>query len=347
MKYTYHEYRSRIVDQLLFPFTSQDWLKDYDDFLTQGQLKHLQASFEKISEFEQVLKPYYSDIKQFLVSVNPVWNIPLSLYLHYLDLGKDPASVEEFLNMMSQASDKDIKSSILRHLDHNWEGDVLSVDEFMELLEEDVESESQRWRFLWAYRHPRAFFDGIVDLYQKVLPLYTPFYELSKERNKAFGKTLDLVTLYQESQYNIPELIEQSGRENCEIFIISDWYAFNAINYDDTLNTGMVYCFIYPEISHFLHEKDDVTTEKLAISLKTLGDETRYQVLLASIKENIKSKDIAKELGITSANVTFHTQKLINADILRLSTKKNSSKYHINKELIRTIIERLKTDLNL
>jgi len=43
--------------------------------------------------------------------------------------------------------------------------------------------------------------------------------------------------------------------------------------------------------------ESELNDETLALTLKTLGDETRYKVLIELIQPHAKNKDIAKKLG--------------------------------------------------
>jgi len=85
--------------------------------------------------------------------------------------------------------------------------------------------------------------------------------------------------------------------------------------------------------------------ETLAQTLKTLGDETRYKVLIELIQPHAKNKDIAKKLGLTRASISFHTQKLLNSGLLELVVDDDSVKYTVNKELIQKVKGELQTEL--
>ncbi|WP_341932161.1 hypothetical protein [Streptococcus pluranimalium] len=348
MNYHYHEYRSRIVDQLLFPLTADNWLQSYSDILTQNQRLILQEEFQKLSDFEAMLKPYHKDIETYFLSTSSISHFAIDLYLASLNNGHDPKTIEDFLTYMSQVSDYDIKKSICRGILQLDQDDFDKDDDIIEQLEARIESLSLRWRILWAYHHPTAYRDGLVSLYRNILPLYQPYHELTREECFQFGDSVDVPQLYKGPTFDLEGIIEKSGKNHCELFIVSNWYPFIATSYDTNAESETVYCFLYPKVERLLKEEErDLTEETLALTLKTLGDETRYQVLLESLKDDVKSKDIANKLGITSANVTFHTQKLINASILLFATDDSSAKYRINRSLLKEIIERLQNDFEL
>lgn len=99
MNYHYHEYRSRIVDQLLFPLTADNWLQSYSDILTQNQRLILQEEFQKLSDFEAMLKPYHKDIETYFLSTSTISHFAIDLYLASLSNGHDPKTIADFFNV--------------------------------------------------------------------------------------------------------------------------------------------------------------------------------------------------------------------------------------------------------
>lgn len=80
---------------------------------------------------------------------------------------------------------------------------------------------------------------------------------------------------------------------------------------------------------------------------KLLSDETRYKVLTMSGKTELKAKDIAKTLGITSVAVSYHVTKLEEEALLIYEIEQDTSivKQSINENRILQFIEKLKMDL--
>lgn len=90
-----------------------------------------------------------------------------------------------------------------------------------------------------------------------------------------------------------------------------------------------------------------IDEELLTKTLKVMSDETRYKVMVALTKPYAKSKDIAGELAITGAAVSFHTQKLLNAQLLLFNSTDKNVKFDANKGLLREMIAKLEEDFDL
>ena len=56
---------------------------------------------------------------------------------------------------------------------------------------------------------------------------------------------------------------------------------------------------------------------------------------------------MAERLAITGAAVSFHTQKLINSDLLLFNAKDKNVKYSVNRDLLQQVINKLKEDFEL
>lgn len=78
--------------------------------------------------------------------------------------------------------------------------------------------------------------------------------------------------------------------------------------------------------------------------LKLLSDETRYNILKSVINSDIKNKDLAEQLNITSAAVSFHIKKLQVSLLLVGDMDKGEVRYKVNKQLIKNMIRKLEED---
>lgn len=67
----------------------------------------------------------------------------------------------------------------------------------------------------------------------------------------------------------------------------------------------------------------------------------KKNVLKYLINSNMKNKDIAEKLNITTSAVSFHAKKLSNKKLL---VHKGNYKYNINKKSIENVIKKLSED---
>lgn len=346
MEYSYHKHRSLIMDQLYFPsLLGSDMFKHLED-LTTAQKEQVKDVMALLTQFQQLLEPFEGRINRYFV-MKEVSTFSDYLYRHLLEEGQDPKDMTEVLQAFQALSEKSIQQLFLAFLEVKVESDALAQDVLLEVLENSEISDEKRWRLLWAYHHPRALIDGLVALYEDLIPLYQPFQQQGEEERDRFAHNLDLDKLFEGSGFDLVEILENTQRETCEIFVMSPWYIFNIFTFDTDQPDKPVYCFIFPRVRLFIETSLKLSDESLAQTFRILGDENRYRVLLELLKGDLKSKEIAEKLGITAANVSFHTQKLINAQLLIIKTDNKGTKYKLNKGTIKLLLERLTEDFEV
>ena len=173
---------------------------------------------------------------------------------------------------------------------------------------------------------------------ERVFELYQPIYEQFEKEVLAFEQEFSLSDVMNDDEQNA-KLLEK----DTQVFVLSPMFIDSFLEkIPDFTSYSLVLSTRSSQLSKAESELND---ETLALTLKTLGDETRYKVLIELIQPHAKNKDIAKKLGLTRASISFHTQKLLNSGLLELVMDDDSVKYTVNKELIRKIIEKFKQDL--
>ena len=173
---------------------------------------------------------------------------------------------------------------------------------------------------------------------ERVFELYQPIYEQFEQEVLAFEQEFSLSDVMDDEEQNA-KLLEK----DTQVFVLSPMFIDSFLEkVPDFTSYSLILSTRSSQLSKAESELND---ETLALTLKTLGDETRYKVLIELIQPHAKNKDIAKKLGLTRASISFHTQKLLNSGLLELVVDDDSVKYTVNKELIQKIIEKFKQDL--
>ncbi|MGT2930016.1 ArsR/SmtB family transcription factor [Streptococcus dentasini] len=348
MNYQYHKHRSLIMDQLYFPNLLGNAIFTFLEDLTTTQKEQIKDIMALLTQFQQLLDPFKGRINRYFVMKEA---IPFSdyLYRYLLEEGQDPQDMAEALLAFQTLSDESIQKLFLAFLEVKVEANALPQDALLEVLENSEISDEGRWRLLWAYHHPRTLIDGLVALYEDLIPLYQPFQKQYEEERDRFAQNLDLEKLFEGSEViDFKGTFKNLRRETCEIFVMSPWHMFIVLTFDEQKPDKRIYFYIYPRVNLLVETERHLSDENMALTLRTLGDENRYRVLLELLKGDLKSKEIAEKLGITAANVSFHTQKLINAQLLLIKAdKKGTTKYRLNKATMKLLLERLKEDFGL
>ena len=137
------------------------------------------------------------------------------------------------------------------------------------------------------------------------------------------------------------------GVETAQFFVLSPWNYWFAYYGNDQFDHMKVALLASCRIDQMMLSNDELDLDDLTTALKVISDSTRYQVLVELTKPYAKSKDIAERLAITGAAVSFHTQKLINSDLLLFNAKDKNVKYSVNRDLLQQVINKLKEDFEL
>ena len=211
-------------------------------------------------------------------------------------------------------------------------------ENLLAFIENSDKSPGNKWYWYQAIQHPEKLRDQLVSLLERVFELYQPIYEQFEQEVLAFEQEFSLSDVMDDEEQNA-KLLEK----DTQVFVLSPMFIDSFLEkVPDFTSYSLVLSTRSSQLSKAESELND---ETLALTLKTLGDETRYKVLIELIQPHAKNKDIAKKLGLTRASISFHTQKLLNSGLLELVVDDDSVKYTVNKELIQKIIEKFKQDL--
>lgn len=343
MKYHYHKHRSQLVDQLSCPNL---FYVDYSKVdLTASEQEQVADVFVAVSQIKQVFKPYKDRINRYFLGRLDS-NFGVELYRYLLDRGEDPKDCEALFVLIQELSDEILRERLVRVMT-NYTRKNLTDQEFADYLHSEELDVSDKWNSYWAYTHIREYLSELFELYRELLPLYHPFQQQFEKECHEFAESLSIEELYRKSEHHILEMIERIGREMCEVFISSPLHFLQGFHVDEDVLDSTVYFSIHPRVSLFLERKQGIQRDLQALMLKVLGDPVRYEILKRVTLTDDKSKVIAEDLGISPGNVTFHSQKLLNANLMLFDTEDSSIKYRLNKSLIRQMMHQLEEDFQL
>lgn len=82
--------------------------------------------------------------------------------------------------------------------------------------------------------------------------------------------------------------------------------------------------------------------ENQTVSLfKALADESRLKIISILLKQDSYSEYLASKLNLTAPTITYHMEKLMNANIVRSTKIQHYTIYSINREIMNTQIGEL------
>ncbi len=346
MKLDYRDYRSEIVEKLFIPLIVKDREEPFEADLSQKEKDILKDALEIRDEIEEKLADFRQEVNEVFVWGH-IFTILHTLYFYLLDQGQDPKTVEEACQLILALSQEEVEDAMRTMLASENDGHREKDLSLMELLEKTDKKPAEKWYWSLALRNPLETVERSVDLLNKLLPIYQPYFEGARAEREAFAQEFDIEKLYRESKQLAMTSLDTLGVENAQFFVLSPWNYWFAYYGNEQFDYMKVALLASCRIDQIMLSNDELDIDDLTNALKVISDSTRYQVLVELTKPHAKSKDIAERLNITGAAVSFHTQKLINGDLLLFNTKNSDVKYSVNRELLQEVIAKLTEDFDL
>ena len=346
MKLDYRDYRSEIVEKFFIPLIVTEREEPIGADFSQKEKDILKDALDIRGEIEEKLGGFRQEVNQVFVWGH-IFNILHSLYFYLLNDGQDPKTVEEACRLILKLSQEEVEGAMRTMLaseneDHHEKG--LSL---MELLEKTDKKPADKWYWSLAIRNPLETVQQSVHLLDKMLPIYQPYFEQARSEREKFAEEFDIEKLYRDSKQLSMTGLDVLGVETAQFFVLSPWNYLFAYYGNDQFDHMKVALLASCRIDQMMLSNDELDLDDLTTALKVISDSTRYQVLVELTKPYAKSKDIAERLAITGAAVSFHTQKLINSDLLLFNAKDKNVKYSVNRDLLQQVINKLKEDFEL
>ncbi|HFI0177520.1 TPA: ArsR/SmtB family transcription factor [Streptococcus suis] len=346
MKLDYRDYRSEIVEKFFIPLIIRERDEPFEADLSQKERDILKDALEIRDEIEEKLADFRQEVNEVFVWGH-IFNILHSLYFYLLNDGQDPKTVEEACQLILKLSQEEVEETMRTMLASENEGHREKDLSLMELLEKTDKKPADKWYWSLAIRNPLETVERSVALLDKMLPIYQPYFEQARAEREAFAQEFDIEKLYRDSKQLSMTGLDTLGVETAQFFVLSPWNYWFAYYGNEEFDYMKVALLASCRIDQILLSNDELDLDDLTTALKVISDSTRYQVLVELTKPHAKSKDIAERLAITGAAVSFHTQKLINGDLLLFNTKDSDVKYSVNRDLLQQVIDKLKEDFDL
>ncbi|MGT2715531.1 ArsR family transcriptional regulator [Streptococcus respiraculi] len=344
MELIYSKHRSEIVEFLMVPLYV---LKDTEEHEERSQKEKeiLKDALLVQTQLESVFEDMSERLSAYLFATN--FGLLHFVYFELLEEGKDPKTIEEACQLVATVSQETIERAIRLALSSGHREQIDKKSDLVALLEQADLNAEEKWKWFQAIRNPLETVRKQVELIEEVASLYRPYYERFQQQRLEFAKRFSLEKIYGEHGLYKSIGIEEIGAYQVQFFVLSPWLMHFSFVYNSQYQTYPVLLCTSVDVDRVLLAKQSIDEDMLTTTLKVMSDETRYKVMVALTKPYAKSKDIAEKLAITGAAVSFHTQKLINANLLLLNSEDKTVKFDVNKRLLREMIAKLEEDFEL
>lgn len=343
MTYHFSEESSRIIEYFsLYLFQGGMSQSEWDFSAKERHI--LRDVLPIIEELGDLFEPYREKIETYYFGPEGISLLHL-VYFDLLNRREEPLTVEEVHETALSLSAQAIQT-LLSYLVMGQKYPSDHLPDFWELLDRSPLRPEVKWHISCFYRQPLSSMQELVALSRQLIALYEPYYRKGQQERESFARQFSLEKTLETW---LRGSLEEAGMTNRPIYlyIVSPWL-IRLASYQNEIAGEPVSIFVAScRIDDLMIAREGFDLDDFIMTLKTISDSTRYQVLVELTKPHAKSKTIAEALNITGAAVSFHTQKLLNAQLLLLNTVDKTVKYDVNKTLLKDVIRKLVADLNL
>lgn len=330
----YNEKANTVIDCMMIPlllkFNTAD--EHYKKVLNEAY-DDLNWIKSKLEEKKELIESCY------LTSTNSYFVLQLLEWIQEV-----PDSIDIFTKKIKELKNEEILSLMYDFLSERPISKVkVSREDLFDLIDHQDFTAEKKWRWIRAVHYPMQLVEELSELFLFVSKFYTPYYNKMKNERKQFYLSFDLQNIIDNSPVLNINHVDDLPFDELSLYILSPFFPFFMMmdhgNRKGALLIGMRQTDYW--VSKSLDEDQFFNIFKL------LSDETRYKVLMMSGKTELKAKNIAKTLGITSGAVSYHVSKLEEEALLVYEIEKDTSivKQKINENKILQFIEKLKMDL--
>jgi DNA-binding transcriptional ArsR family regulator len=351
MKFKFNPNVSRIYDYLLFPrvYYFQDE-KDEEDLLEEVIDDQYLAFVEEMNE---VLAPFATEIDQFyqkgVYAQYEFCNILLHAFKIY-----DYQSEHQYLNDLMQMDEVVFRDEIIKSL-LSMETELKEAElnqsnaiKYINALKIDP---ANKWNLLMMVQNPKDHLQNFINLLHKIQPYFDQYYQKTLPVMMSTGERLSKMLASKNTNEVFRKITKNSidydfsGFDECLIYISSVFpYTLRFFSSDDCRFVWGMYMEKSFEKIQELHENKMIQRVKI---FKSLGDQTRYETLRLLAQGITSIKDIANQLDVSSATISYHINEFLTSGVIIISREKNKKAgYIVDHHRIEEVIENLKKDLN-
>jgi len=355
MKFEFKPNESRIYDYVLFPriiySDKEKHLKDdsIDKEIVSDDFLRLMA------EIESKLKPYAAEIEKYYAESVYTSHDFQSLVLiafpvpgyqdenRYLDqLAKVDAEVlkRKLTHAMIVAGEEEEVTQVPDTVDDK------EAIAFIGNLKIDA---ATKWNLLTMIQEPKQFLDGFIRLLTAIKPLFDSYY---LDQVQAMAEAGKRITAYldQDPENHFQELAGNSVNmnviegEECD-FYVSYFFPYSLRIITKFQKDALVWGYLLAEAFKKINQlNEDLLNQRVKV-FKVLGDKTRYETLKLIAKGNLAFKDIASELGVSAATISYHVNEFLTSGVITYNKESKKSGYLVSYDKLDKILEDFRKDL--
>jgi DNA-binding transcriptional ArsR family regulator len=353
MKFNFNIKVSKMLDYLKFPriYLYSEEQKE-DDALLSFITKDVYRAF--IDDMIIKLKPFGESIKKFYS--NDIFSNYdyVGMLLHAFPV-YDFEDINQYFESLTSIDDKTFGNRIIKTLftiggSNSKQDIVVNEQNAMEYINNLKIDSANKWHMLMIIQNPKLYLFELIDLLKKVENYFDLYFYQNIDQVQSVGqKLVENLQLnpnqtFSEMTYNLVAF-DFTEYEKCYIYVSALFpYTLNFLDHDQSrFIWGMEMSYAFERLHAY---NDDKTTQRVKV-FKALGDKTRYEALKLLAKGVTSVKDIASELDVSSATISYHLNEFLTSGIISLNKdQKKKTAYVIDYKCLEEVIMNLRKDLN-
>lgn len=316
--------------------------------LSEKVLSRIQISEELVARAKERLEPEMGKVEFYFKTFPNLSFCMAEAVLLYApeDEGLNAGTAADYALSLSEDEKKSrflqLQSFDAKNEDNPGLGDV---ERWIERL--DTEDEV-KWRVFQAYMRREEYVKGLIpllktaeeilietkDRWEPVLEEFEQFWN----RKAAERSVLD--DIYHVFGINVTD------RKTVKNIVLRPWLAaYNQLSFrvlDSKEEDDYFIGVIFGEDFYFDTTREDSLKQDAVLSiLKLLSDKSKFEILLSVRDRKVYGAQLAKQMGLTTATISYHMNGLVERGLVNLERIDNRIYFSLNKEKIKALADSL------
>ena len=196
-------------------------------------------------------------------------------------------------------------------------------------------NENEKWKMLLILQNLKDYYGHFTELIHKNIPAFEKSIEAIKPK---FDKILAQYRKQFTDYDKVMKFLKEFNFSNCDIHTVgpSMVTASGVYIMSNHCYIGLLWEKSIADLGYLTQGNAYIIT-----CLKALSDNSKFEIL-TSLKESPKyATELALQLGLTSATVSHHMNALLVAQLVYVEKSNGKYYYHVNKETVKDMLERL------
>lgn len=292
-------------------------------------------------------KAYFtiSNIAYSLIDIEKIWELE---------------NLDKYLKYIESKDNYDIQKSLLSFVDSYGESWIPTMDDekfkgiindnnllFKFLNDKPIPSE-EKWTIITIINDVNEFKRTFISLIEEYEKKYSSFIKNYESDINKYTNLLEEEINNKGINMSIPIFQLVSSKEVDTLYIMTSYFQAYTISQTVKRAEHASYMFIGKYVDKVFQSKNrDNSVDKYVSIFKNLSDLNRYKFIKLLSQGEKYGQEIADELNITSATVSYHANNLLITNLLKMERYENKTYYSLNKDTLREMINFIKKDLEL